>query len=82
MISIDVNNMAHDASTNIVGAHTKIKIATIGNNTKMIVFCNAHIGNNVIVGTGKIVSKDIPDNLVVVGNPAKFICTIQEQKTT
>lgn len=31
------------------------------------------IGNNVVVGAGAIVVKDIPDNAVVVGIPAKII---------
>ena len=32
-----------------------------------------HIGNNVIVGAGAVVVKDIPDNSVAVGNPARVI---------
>ena len=32
-----------------------------------------HIGNNVEIGAGCIVVKDIPDNAVVVGNPARII---------
>jgi sugar O-acyltransferase (sialic acid O-acetyltransferase NeuD family) len=31
------------------------------------------IGKNVIVGAGAVVVKDVPDNSVVVGNPAKII---------
>ena len=31
------------------------------------------IGNNVIVGAGSVVVKDVPDNAVVAGNPAKII---------
>lgn len=31
------------------------------------------IGNNVIIGAGSVVNKDIPDNCVVVGNPARII---------
>ena len=34
------------------------------------------IGENAIVGTGSIVTKDVPDNTVVVGVPAKIIKTI------
>lgn len=33
------------------------------------------IGENAIVGTGSIVTKDIPDNCVAVGNPARVIKT-------
>ena len=31
------------------------------------------IGNNVTVGAGSVVVQDVPDNAVVVGNPAKII---------
>ena len=32
-----------------------------------------HIGSNVIIGAGSIVTKIIPDNCMVAGNPAKYI---------
>nr|WP_250349320.1 DapH/DapD/GlmU-related protein [Flavobacterium anhuiense] len=31
------------------------------------------IGKNVIVGAGSVVTKDIPDNCLVVGVPARII---------
>ena len=31
------------------------------------------IGNNVIIGAGSVVTKSIPDNAIVAGNPAKII---------
>ena len=31
------------------------------------------IGNNVTIGAGSVVTKDIPDNSVVAGNPARII---------
>lgn len=31
------------------------------------------IGENAIVGTGSVVTKDIPDNCIAVGNPARVI---------
>lgn len=34
---------------------------------------NVRIGNNSIVGAGAIVLHDVPDNVVVVGNPAKIL---------
>lgn len=43
-----------------------------------MVLPNAKIGNNVIIGAGSIVTKDIPDNSVVAGNPAKVIMTLDE----
>lgn len=44
---------------------------TLGANVCII--GGVHIGNNVVVGAGSIVVKDIPDNCIVVGNPAKVI---------
>ncbi|MCQ2256825.1 MAG: serine acetyltransferase [Bacteroidaceae bacterium] len=34
---------------------------------------SVHIGNNVTIGANAVVTKDIPDNAVVVGVPAKII---------
>lgn len=34
---------------------------------------DVRIGNNVIVGAGSVVVKDIPDNVVVAGNPARIL---------
>ncbi len=38
------------------------------------------IGNNVFIGAGSIVTKDIPDNTIAVGSPARVIKTIDEYK--
>lgn len=54
----------------------------IGNNVfigmNSIILMGAHIGNNVIIGAGSVVSGVIPDNVVVAGNPAKVIRTLDE----
>lgn len=44
---------------------------TVGANVCIIGKIN--IGNNVIIGAGSIVVKDVPDNVVVAGNPARII---------
>jgi acetyltransferase-like isoleucine patch superfamily enzyme len=36
------------------------------------------IGRNALVGAGAVVTKDVPDNAVVVGNPARIIKYIQD----
>lgn len=38
-----------------------------------IIMPGVKIGDQVVVGSGSVVTKDIPDNVVVVGNPAKII---------
>jgi len=52
-------------------------VPTIGNNVFFAagakVFGKVKIGNNVVVGPNSVVIKDIPDNCVVSGVPAKII---------
>lgn len=36
------------------------------------------VGDNVIIGAGSIVIKDIPANSVAAGNPAKVICSLDD----
>lgn len=35
------------------------------------------VGENAVVGAASVVTKDVPDNAIVVGNPAKVIRTIE-----
>lgn len=50
----------------------------IGINT--IILPGVNIGNNVVVGAGSVVTKDVPNNTVVGGNPAKKIKDMKEYK--
>lgn len=43
-----------------------------------IILPNIEIGPNSIVGAGSVVTKNVPPNTVYAGNPAKFICTVDE----
>jgi maltose O-acetyltransferase len=77
-----VHILAHDSSTFMFLGKTRVANVTIGNNVFIgagsIILSGVHIGNRVIVGAGSIVTKDIPDNSVAAGNPAKVICTIDD----
>ena len=55
---------------------------SIGDNTHIgwdsIIMPGVRIGKNCIIGVGAVVTKDIPDNSVAVGVPAKVIETIEQ----
>lgn len=36
------------------------------------------IENNVIISAGSVVTKDVSDNVVYAGNPAKFLKTLDD----
>lgn len=78
----NVHILAHDASTKMFLNYTKIGLVEIGNNVFVgagsIILPNVKIGNNVLIGAGSVVTKDIPDNSLVVGNPAKVIGSTSE----
>lgn len=48
----------------------------IGGNT--VILPGVTIGNNVVIGAGSVVSKDIPHNVIAVGNPCRVLRTITE----
>lgn len=49
----------------------------IGGNT--VVMPGVHIGSNTVIGAGSVVTKDIPDWSVAVGNPCRVIKKITEE---
>jgi acetyltransferase-like isoleucine patch superfamily enzyme len=55
---------------------------TIGNNVSfarhVTVLKGVTIGDNVFIGHGSLVTKDIPSNCIAVGRPAKPVCSLDE----
>ena len=45
--------------------------ASIGSNTTLL--CGISVGAGAIVGAGSVVINDVPDKVIVAGNPAKII---------
>lgn len=86
-ITAGVTVLAHDYSRSVsgmvygeyVGGMLPVKI---GNN----VFIGQHatilmgttIGDNCIIGANSLVKGTFPDNVVIAGNPAKIVCTLEE----
>lgn len=56
------------------------KPITVGNDVwiggNVTVLPGVTIGDNVVVGAGSVVTKDVPSNVVVVGNPCKILKNI------
>lgn len=77
-----VHILAHDASTKYYLGYTKIGLVKIEDNVfigaNSIVLPNVRIGKNSIIGSGSVVTKDIPSGCVAVGNPAKVICKTED----
>ena len=77
-----VRILSHDASTKKFLGYSKVGLVEIGDNVFIgqgsIILPNTKIGNNVIIGAGSVVAKDVPDNVVIAGNPWRVLCTFDE----
>ena len=69
--------LAHDATTKLSLGKSKVGKVKIGSRVFIgygsIVLCNTRIGDDVIIAAGSVVTKDIPNDSIVAGNPAKII---------
>lgn len=78
---INCNSMGNYCRMNagvIVGnKDNQLEVATIGNNVSLSAGCKVfgriNIGNNVVIAPNAVVTKNVPDNCVVAGIPAKII---------
>lgn len=59
------------------------KIPIIGDNVvagaNVVIIGDIKIGDNVVIGAGSVVVKDVPSNVVVAGNPAKIIRSLNDE---
>lgn len=85
-ITNGVNFIGHDGGTllfrDIVPDLEITKPITVGDKVyignNVMILPGVKIGNKVIIGAGAIVTRDIPDNSVAVGVPARVIKTADE----
>jgi acetyltransferase-like isoleucine patch superfamily enzyme len=67
----------HDYNNNPMWKHRVDRPVSIGNHVwigaNVIILPGIKVGNHVVIGAGSVVTKHVPDNYIVAGNPAKFI---------
>jgi UDP-2-acetamido-3-amino-2,3-dideoxy-glucuronate N-acetyltransferase len=56
------------------------KGVSIGSSSTLL--CGITIGENAIIGAGSVVTRDVPPDTIVAGNPAKILRKINEVKKT
>jgi acetyltransferase-like isoleucine patch superfamily enzyme len=54
------------------------KGASVGSSTTLL--CGVTVGENAIVGAGSVVTKDVPADTIVAGNPARVLRKVGEKK--
>lgn len=78
-ISHDVTIMDSDAHEGLWEGYEKTKPIKIGNHvwigTRVTILKGVTIGDNAIIAAGSVVTKDVPNNTIVAGVPAKVIKT-------
>lgn len=71
-----MSNTRESEYTETVGCIELMDNVFIGANTTIV--GDVRIGPNAIVAAGAVVTKDVPENSVVGGVPAKYICSFDE----
>jgi maltose O-acetyltransferase len=78
----NVTILAHDASTKRALGMVRIAKVSIGDRVFIgagsIILPGVSIGNDAIIGAGSVVSRDVPDDSLVTGNPATIIGSVSD----
>jgi maltose O-acetyltransferase len=78
----NVKLIAHDASLFKTIGISRVGRIKIGSDCflgdSVIVLPGVSIGPRAIVGAGSVVTRDIPENSVAAGNPARVLCSLDE----
>ncbi len=70
-------SMQTDSDWQVIGTHVK-KGASIGSSVTII--GGVTIGEGAIVGAGAVVTRDVPPNTIVAGNPARILRRLDNDK--
>ncbi len=74
--------LSHDGSMRLINPHDSgAGHVKIGNNVfvgvNAIILRNVTIGDNCVIGAGSVVTEDVPECSLVLGNPARVIKTLK-----
>lgn len=76
-----LNHNYKDKTHNINQQGVNTSLITIGDDVwigaNVVITAGTTIGKHCVIGAGSIVTKDVPDYSVAIGNPARIVKTIQ-----
>lgn len=79
---VSINSLTHSVSTKKFKDKNIASPVIIGNNvwvgSHVIILPGVTIGDNSVIGAGTVVTKDIPQNSIVVGVPGRIINTLNK----
>lgn len=74
--------LTHDASYYLFAEEYRVAPVWIGDNVFVgygaIIMPGTRIGSNVVIGAGSVVTRDVPDNSVAAGVPARVVCSLDK----
>ena len=80
---VNIFTASHPIDANVRNTNLECgKPINIGNNVwiggNTVINLSVKIINNVVIGSGSVVTKDIPDNVIAIGNPWKVLNKIND----
>lgn len=80
----EVHVIVHDASTKSCVGYTRLAPVRVGNRVfvgaRTTILPGVAIGDDVLIGAGSVVTRDIPSGTVAAGNPARVLGSLESYR--